>query len=84
MGLDCARIMDMIAHVLLHETERAEEEGGEPDYSALRLSAPTTACTRLCVSRIGVPPMLSRRRGMTSPIDGPYPTAPFVIKGVRT
>jgi hypothetical protein len=31
MGLDRAHIMDMIAHVMLHETERAETEGGEPN-----------------------------------------------------
>jgi hypothetical protein len=31
MGLDRTHIMDMIAHVMLHETQRAEAEGGEPN-----------------------------------------------------
>jgi hypothetical protein len=47
MGLDRAHIMDMIAHVMLHETQRAEAEGGEPNIPRLRLAAPTTAHTRL-------------------------------------
>jgi SEC-C motif-containing protein len=31
IGLDRAHIMGMIAHVMLHETQRAEAEGGEPN-----------------------------------------------------
>jgi hypothetical protein len=31
MGLDRAHVMGMIAHVMLHETQRAEAEGGEPN-----------------------------------------------------
>jgi hypothetical protein len=31
LGLDRAAIMDMIVHIMLHETQSAEAEGGEPN-----------------------------------------------------
>jgi len=47
MGLDRASIMDMIAHVMLHETQRVEAEGGEPSiprYVSQLQRLPTLDC----------------------------------------
>jgi hypothetical protein len=47
MGLERPSIMAMIAHVMLHETQRAEAEGGKPDiprYVSQLQRLPTLDC----------------------------------------
>jgi len=47
MGLERSSIMAMISHVMLHETQRAEAEGGEPDiprYVSQLQRLPTFDC----------------------------------------